>query len=34
VPRPWWPLSIVMMWPAAYLLATTTLDRWRGIAAR
>ena len=29
-PRPWWPLSIVMMWPAAYVLATTTLDRWRG----
>lgn len=28
-PRPWWPLSFVMMWPAAYILATTTFQRWR-----
>jgi hypothetical protein len=31
-PRPWWPLSLVMMWPAAYVLAATTLERWRGRA--
>jgi hypothetical protein len=28
-PRPWWPLSVVMMWPAAYVLATTAWQRWR-----
>jgi len=35
-PRPWWPLSVVMMWPAAYVLAISTQQRWRGrvIAAR
>jgi hypothetical protein len=24
-PRPWWPLSIVMMWPAVYVLAISML---------
>jgi hypothetical protein len=35
-PRPWWPLSAVMMWPAAYVLSSATMQRWRGraIAAR
>jgi hypothetical protein len=28
-PRPWWPLSVVMMWPAAYVLATSGFRRWR-----
>ena len=27
-PRPWWPLSLVMMWPAAYVLATAGRERW------
>jgi hypothetical protein len=29
-PRPLWFLQIVMMWPAAYILATTGWQRWRG----
>jgi hypothetical protein len=35
-PRPWWPLSVVMMWPAAYVLAVATRQRWhaRAIVAR
>jgi len=28
-PRPWWPLSFVMLWPAAYILATTCWQRRR-----
>jgi hypothetical protein len=28
-PRPWWPLSVVVMWPAAYVLATTAWQRWQ-----
>jgi hypothetical protein len=28
-PRPWWPLSFVMMWPAAYVLAVAGSERWR-----
>lgn len=31
-PRPWWPLSIVMMWPAVYVLAISMQQRWRGRA--
>jgi hypothetical protein len=31
-PRPWWPLSVVMMWPAAYVLAISMQQRWRGRA--
>jgi hypothetical protein len=28
-PWPWWPLSLVMMWPAAYIIASESLRRWR-----
>jgi hypothetical protein len=28
-PRPWWPLSLFMLWPAAYILATSSSQRWR-----
>jgi hypothetical protein len=28
-PRPWWPLSVVMMWPAADVLAVTTWQQWQ-----
>lgn len=28
-PRPWWGLPLVMIWPAAYIVATTTWQRWR-----
>ena len=28
-PRPWWPLSLVMLWPAAYIVATSSWQRWR-----
>jgi len=28
-PRPWWPLSLLMMWPAAYVVAVAASDRWR-----
>jgi hypothetical protein len=28
-PRPWWPLSVVMLWPAAYVLAATILEHRR-----
>ena len=31
-PRPWWPLSAVMMWPAIYVLAISMQERWRGRA--
>jgi hypothetical protein len=31
-PRPWWPLSVVMMWPALYVLAISMQQRWRGRA--
>jgi hypothetical protein len=29
-PRPWWPLSVVMMWPAGYVLLAASRERWRG----
>jgi hypothetical protein len=29
-PRPLWFLSLVMLWPAAYILATESMDRLRG----
>jgi len=29
-PRPWWPLSALMMWPAAYVLVISMQQRWRG----
>src|SRR6185503_5510499 len=32
-PRPWWPLSFVMMWPAAYVLAVAGRRGWRGKSA-
>jgi hypothetical protein len=28
-PRPLWPLSLVMLWPAAYMLTISTWQRWR-----
>lgn len=28
-PRPWWPLSLVMLWPAAYIAAASSWQRWR-----
>jgi hypothetical protein len=28
-PRPWWPLSFVMMWPAAFVLVTAACQRLR-----
>jgi hypothetical protein len=31
-PRPWWPLSALMMWPAVYVLALSIQQRWRGRA--
>jgi hypothetical protein len=31
-PRPWWPLSAVMMWPAFYVLVISMQERWRGRA--
>jgi hypothetical protein len=31
-PRPWWPLSALMMWPAAYVLVISMQQRWRGRA--
>jgi hypothetical protein len=32
-PRPWWPLSVVMMWPAAYVLLVAGRERWRRYAS-
>lgn len=31
-PRPWWPLSLLMLWPAAYILAVSSWQRFRGKA--
>jgi hypothetical protein len=28
-PRPLWPLSFIMLWPAAYILTSSTWQRWR-----
>jgi hypothetical protein len=28
-PRPWWPLSFLMMWPAAFVVADAASERWR-----
>jgi hypothetical protein len=28
-PRPLWPLSLVMLWPAGYMVATATYREWR-----
>jgi hypothetical protein len=28
-PRPLWPLSVVMLWPAAYILTSSSWQRWR-----
>jgi len=32
-PRPWWPLSLVMMWPAGYVLLVASRERWRRYAS-
>lgn len=29
-PRPWWPLSLLVLWPAAYIVVTSSWQRRRG----